>query len=126
MIYEYQCVMCGNTTEGIRRMKDRDNCPTCDACGILMQRTILTPPAFKAPIWNIDPYKCIATGETITSMKQRARIMEENDLVDAREFGEPDFDKMGEDREEFHKKAKQEIPPDLEEAMTREGHADLL
>ena len=128
MLYEYQCNSCAGTTEGIRKMDDRDLLPTCQVCGILMDRRILTAPSVNFSGLNIEAYQCVATGEVITSMTQRDQLLKKNGLVDCREFPDPDWEKMDSDHAAFHEQANKpvDIPDELREAMVREGHADLL
>lgn len=127
MIYEYQCKQCKRTTEAVRKLADRENGPECEHCEIQMEQVILTAPYSVPPVWNIS-YKCQATGQVITSMRQRQRIMDENGLMDARELGEPDWDSMAQESINVKESAAKpiDVPPDLKDAMIREGHGDLL
>ncbi len=125
--YEYQCQTCLKRYEAVRRVADRKNGPICD-CGDKTEQRIFTGRAFVAPDWNFEGYKCVATGKTITSARERTRVMKENDLVDAREYPAPDWDQMAEERDEFHEVAAKPVPvpEELKDAMVREGHGDLL
>ena len=124
--YVYTCASCFRETEGIRRIADRHKSPVCD-CGSKTNLTI-TATAFVCPAADFTGYRCVATGQEITSESQRKRVMKENGLVDAREFPEPDFHQMEAERAEFHQEAEKPmaVPAELREAMTREGKADLL
>ena len=124
--YTYECQTCLRQTTGVRRIADRHNAPVCD-CGDKTELRI-TPTAFTCPAADFDGYRCVATGQEITSEAQRKRVMKENDLVDAREFPQPDFQQMEAERAEFHQEAEKPmaVPAELREAMTREGKADLL
>lgn len=123
--YTYTCQVCGETLTRIRRIADRHNPVQC-TCGQAMDFRV-TACGFVAPDWNFEGYKCVATGQEITSDRQRTQVMKENGLVDAREFGEPDFEQLDEDRTRMHDKvASPDIPQDLQDAMKREGLDDLL
>lgn len=122
--YTYQCPTCLRESTGIRRIADRHNGPVCD-CGT-PQELMITACGFVAPDWNFEGYKCVATGKEINSESERKQVMAENGLADAREFGEPDFDQMKEDRKAMHDSANAPLPADLEAAIKREGLDNIL
>ena len=124
--YTYECQTCLRHTTGVRRIADRHNSPVCD-CGDKTELRI-TPTAFSCPAADFDGYRCVATGQEITSEAQRKRVMRENDLVDAREFPEPDFEQLEHDQAVFRKEAEKpiEVSAELQDAMKREGHGALL
>ena len=81
--YEYRCTRCGRETEAVRRMSERlTKAPEC--CGERMAQVFLTPPV--GFVDNMDAYRSPATGEVITSRRQRRYEMEKNDLIDANDF----------------------------------------
>ena len=122
--YTYQCPTCLKESTGVRRIADRHDSPTCD-CGDVTSLKIV-PCGFVSPDWNFEGYKCVATGQEITSDKQRTQVLKDNGLADAREFGEPDFDQMKEDRQAMHDSANAPVPADLEAAIKREGLDNIL
>jgi len=79
------------------------------------------------PEWDVN-YRCMATGQPVTSARQRKRILDEHGLADAREFGTPDFNQMADDSRKVQEDARKpvDIPDDLRDAMNLEGHGDLL
>ena len=121
MLYEYECQTCFQKIEARRTIAEMNDCPQCPKCGGDSEKRIFTPSMNEWPEWDVN-YKCIATGEEITSMAQRKRVMKENGLVDCAEFNPPDFDKLAEQQEEFLREAhkEQEVPEELAEAMVRE------
>ena len=124
--YVYTCASCFRETEGIRRIADRHKSPVCD-CGSKTNLTI-TATAFVCPAADFTGYRCVATGQEITSERQRKEVMKEHGLADAREFGTPDWDQLEQDRGAFHREAEKpmEAPAELRDALKREGKADLL
>jgi putative FmdB family regulatory protein len=121
-VYEYQCMDCGQRHEAVRTVKERGRGPIC--CGSpAEQRIFHSPPATYR---QMEPYKCPATGEIITSSRQRKQIMKENNLTDASDFGTPDWDRMVEERKEFHATANKELPQELQRAIKREGLDSVL
>jgi hypothetical protein len=84
---------------------------------------------FTAPVTTYTPfegYKCLATGETVTSERQRKSLMAEHGLVDSREVAPPDFQKMEQEVKEVHESANAPLPAELTAAMKREGLDNLL
>ena len=71
-------------------------------------------------------YKCVATGQNITSAKQRREIMVRNGLSDAREFNVPRPGELQEQADRVKQSAAQPLPPELTEAMAREGLDSIL
>jgi hypothetical protein len=127
MIYEYKCVTCHKKATATRPMKDRHIGPIC--CNEPMEKHIFTP-GMPNGSWGDHSlhYKCVATGENITSAKQRSDIMERNGLSDAREFDQPDPGALQQEHDEVYASANAEtdLPPELTEAMAREGLDNIL
>jgi putative FmdB family regulatory protein len=123
--YSYECQKCGTRAEAVRPISEHKNGPMC--CGSMMEQRI-TAVAFSCPAADFEGYRCVATGQVITSEAQRQRVMKENDLADARDFPAPDFEQMREDERKFKEQASkpQEVPVDLKRAMLREGHGHML
>lgn len=78
--YSYKCSDCENVTERVQSVSQYNNCPKCK-CGGDTRLVILTAP--KGFVQSDIAYKCVATGETITSRRQRREVMKRHDLVDA-------------------------------------------
>lgn len=123
MIYEYECTECKSRATAQRKMKDRNRGPEC--CGQMMEKRIFTATMAEFPEWNVS-YKCVATGEEITSQAQRKRIMKERDLIDARDLGTPDFDALHQESINVKESASKPLPADLQAAIKREGLDGIL
>ena len=122
MIYEYECQACKKRHTAARKVKDRRRGPIC--CGSpAEQRIFHSPPATYR---QLEAYKCPATGQVITSSRQRSQIMKENGLTDASDYGTPNWDDIAEKRKEFHQVANKELPQDLQRAVAREGLDSIL
>lgn len=124
--YEYECQTCQRRADARRPVAERKMGPIC--CGAMMEQRIFTGRAFVAPDATFEGYRCVATGQTITSETERKKVMKENDLIDARELPDPDWKQMEADRNDFHDEAAKpiEVPDELRDAMVREGHQDML
>lgn len=123
-LYEYECQVCLSRQSRQRSIAERNRGPYC--CDLMMEKRIFTPTMAEFPEWDVN-YRCVATGQEVTSQRQRKQIMAKHDLADARDFDiAPDPERMAQEVAEVHASAKQEIPADLRDAMQREGHADLL
>jgi hypothetical protein len=85
-----------------------------------MEQRIFSAQRAIVPEWDVN-YRCVATGQNVTSQRQRKRLMKEHGLVDAREFPAPDWGEAEVKREEFHQVANTPLPKDLQVAMKREG-----
>lgn len=81
--YTYQCKSgCEVITTEFKRISEYNKiCPKCQSCGGETSRVILGAPAIATQ--SSIGYKCVATGETITSHTQRKEVMRRHDLVDA-------------------------------------------
>ena len=128
MLYEYACKTCHKQTTARRRIKDRYKGPIC--CNEPMEKHIFTP-GMPNGTWGDHSmhYKCVATGQEITSARQRADIMERNGLSDAREFDQPHPEQLQEMSDRAKASAAQpdpELPPELKDAMKREGLDSIL
>lgn len=120
--YEYECQNCKKRHTAVRTVASRKDGPLCCSAPA-EQRIFHSPPATYR---QFEPYRCVATGQTITSRRQRNQVMKENDLVDMREFGEPDWDQVADERTQFHKEANAPLPQDLQDAVKREGLDSIL
>lgn len=84
-IYTYHCPSCGRDADQFARVADRDaNAPAC--CGAAMARK-LSAPMVQVPGGDVS-YKCPMTGEVVKSMRRRQYLMEQQGVVDARDFKE--------------------------------------
>lgn len=54
-VYEYRCMNCGKTTDAVRRVDDRDDCPHCSLCCAPTVRRI-TPTMISV----FTPYRAVA------------------------------------------------------------------
>lgn len=83
MLYDYACPSCGSEATRVNRIAERrTNAPDC--CGQKMNIVIKT-----APMGFVDReihYECVATGEKVTSRRQRNEIMARENLVDANDI----------------------------------------
>jgi hypothetical protein len=123
MIYEYECQICKHRTTAVRTIAERKSGPDC--CNGKMELGIFSAPSLKVPMWDVD-YFCQALGQPITSMRQRKYLMDKGGLVDADEFGKPDFEKMAAKSKAVKEYKQPEVPMELQDAMVREGMADML
>ena len=86
-LYDYQCGACGSVREAYNRIAEREtHAPSC--CDRPMQIVHLTP-----PMGNVQceaHYVCPATGERITSHRQRRNNFARHGLMDANDFT-PEF-----------------------------------
>lgn len=124
MLYEYQCLVCTQRVEAYRKLAERLQTPACPRCGgDTEQRIFSAPPAVVAPPLS---YYCVASGQPVDTWKKRKRIMDERGLMDAREFGDPDWDALDEERTRDLKLADDgNLPDDLKRAM-REQKLDIM
>ncbi len=120
--YEYECQVCKFRHEAVRRIEDRRRGPIC--CGSPAEQRIFhsAPATYR----QMEPYKCPATGQVVTSSAQRKRILKEHNLADAREFPAPNWEEMKEKRVEMHESANAPVPQDLDRAIKREGLDSIL
>ena len=119
MIYEYECKSCGTIFSKSRRIQDRRLPAEC-ACGGEGRFGI-----FSAPMGHVQPeahYVCPATGEKVTSWRQRKNTFAKYDLIDANDFDQEDAKKK-----RLAKKAKREelakdyLPKDLHNQLKDMG-----
>lgn len=83
-LYAYKCTGCGAEQDDFNRIDDRDaNAPHCRACAVRMMR-VISP--VRGNVQETCHYVCPATGQGITSWRQRRNVMAENNLVDARDI----------------------------------------
>lgn len=119
MLYDYLCMNCGHQEERHNKIDERKtNAPVC--CGEPMNIVIL-----KAPMGfvdNMEAYKCVATGEVITSRRQRRYVMEKGDYIDANDFKKtPEQRRAEKAKKQAELKAiRDEIPAELQAAMKTE------
>lgn len=86
-LYAYKCPACGTDTEDFNRVDDRHtNAPVCQ-CGTRMAMQICP---VRGNVQQDAHYVCPATGEKVTSWRQRRNIMAKHDLVDARDINTPE------------------------------------
>lgn len=80
MIYAYICTDCGTETDAFRRVKERDDCPSCD-CGGETIRKVTAPqvsPDLK-PYWDEN----ISSNPVYIKSKQhRAEVLKANNLAE--------------------------------------------
>lgn len=83
-LYDFHCDQCGRTDEYVLRMSEigTDAEPTC--CNHRMQQVFTTPRM--GSVQQECRYVCPATGERITSWRQRANNFAKNNLMDANDF----------------------------------------
>lgn len=120
-LYTYRCEACGGRMTATRKIADRHAAPDC--CG--PTHLVITAVGVIPPAWNVS-YFCQALGQPITSMRQRQQIMKERDLVDARELGSPNWERMQEQATAVKAAAQDDLPQELERAMHRQGLANVL
>lgn len=118
MIYEYQCTECGDIFSKVRRVQDRKLPAHCD-CGGEGRFGI-----FSAPVGHVQEnlmYACPASGEKVTSWRQRKNIMAKFDLIDANET-----DQAGQMKERLkRKKERDKVANDYMNSMPKELRKQL-
>ena len=118
-MYDYQCRVCGGVTTRFRKIVDRNDRMTCDCDGV-MQLAILSAPAAK-----IQPeahYMCPATGQEVTSWRQRKNLFAKHDLVQADPDRNAETQKRNQEKARKRKKiAETYLPKDLREQLTTIG-----
>ena len=118
-MYDYQCKTCAAITTRFKKIVDRNDAPTCD-CDSVMRLAILS-----APATQVQPeahYLCPATGQEVTSWRQRKNLFAKHDLIQA------DPDRNAETQSRNQKKARDQkkiaenyLPKDLREKLTSIG-----
>ena len=83
-IYDYQCKRCGTEYHNIsNRVADRrTNAPVC--CD--EHAEIVIRPPKDTWVQFFEDYQCPVTGQHVTSMRQRKRIMAEHNLVEQKQI----------------------------------------
>ena len=81
-LYSYQCPTCGTEHEAMRRLAESD-APGPECCGAPTVKRITAPMVSVAAFEN---YRCPMSGEIVQSFRQRRRLMEKHNVVDARDF----------------------------------------
>lgn len=82
-IYTYKCPECQSERDDFNRIDDRHtNAPTCE-CGARMAMQI-SP--VRGVVQKDANYVCPATGEQVTSYRQRRNLFAKHNLMDARDF----------------------------------------
>lgn len=84
-VYELRCTSCAKRSEQFRTVKNHGQWTDC-ACGGQQQQIISRP--MSVHVDNMPDYVCPATGERITSRKQRNDSFARHGLVDANDMGE--------------------------------------
>ena len=82
MIYDYQCLKCGEITEAIRSVDERNNCPECEVCGGETKKIIS---AYNVH-GDLEPYLDEHIGREpvwIKSRKHREKVMKEEGVSEA-------------------------------------------
>lgn len=77
-LYSYRCQQCNRTEEAHRSIAERHNGPECHG---KMQLFIVPPQKYIDHMR--DGYRCIVTGEYVTSRRRRREIMKEQNIVEA-------------------------------------------
>lgn len=120
MIYEYQCQDCGDIHSKVRRLEKRHEPTVCPECGGEGRLGI-----FSAPMAHVQPeahYVCPATGEQVTSWRQRKNLFAKHDLIDANDFDQEYAKKQRlKKKEERDKLAKDYLPKDLHNKLREIG-----
>lgn len=81
-MYLYRCRECGSERELFNRVSEcESNAPEC--CGAKQAIRIQPVMGFVQPDVH---YKCVVTGQGVTSHRQRRNIMAEKNLIDANDF----------------------------------------
>ena len=119
-LYEYQCQNTGKIISRHRRIQDRKLPCQCE-CGSSAVLGI-----FSAPMGHVQPeahYVCPATGQQVTSWRQRRNLFAQHDLMDANEVDQAHAKKARlkkkEKREEL---AKDYLPDDLHKQLKDMGN----
>jgi len=76
--YEYRCRICGDVTERLRELEDRDNCPFCE-CGGRTRKIISLPKIHR----DMRPYFDENLGCQINGKQHRQRVMNEQGVQEA-------------------------------------------
>ena len=82
-IYDYQCPKCGRVTEAARAVDERHLAPDCHGP---MDR-IISAPAMVMP--DIQPYRAIVDGSTISSRAQHREYLRKHGLIEVGNEGKP-------------------------------------
>ena len=122
MLYDYQCRKCGEVRLNHHNKLDERHTHAPMCCDERMSIAILTAPM--AHVDNLEPYKCVATNEVITSRRQRNYMMDKNGYMDFAELGITREDLKERSRKAREEKAeiqalKDAIPEDLKRDMDR-------
>jgi hypothetical protein len=127
MIYEYMCETCGRREEAVRTVAQMLDGPVC--CLAVMTKKIFTP-GMRPFVASEESYQCVATGQKVTSSRQRRYILDKHELADVREFGDHDPAELARESAQMEDMkvngVPQEVPAELKEAMIRENLGDLL
>lgn len=118
-MYDYQCPACRSVTTRFRKVDTRHNGPQCE-CGEQMAIAILN-----APFGRVQPeahYVCPATGEHITSHRQRQNNFARHGLEPADQDQQKELMqrrmKKKKDRDQL---AKEYLPKELKEQISKIG-----
>lgn len=77
--YSYQCKD-GHKTETVKLMTEHTKTIICPDCGQEANQ-VLSGGSY-ATVDNMKPYKCVVSGEVVTTRTQRKEIMRKYDLVE--------------------------------------------
>lgn len=75
-IYVVKCVVCDEKQEVFRSVRNYNDTP--EHCGEKTERVMCAPFVMS----DIQPYKCIVTGQEVSSRTQRREIIKRNDLIE--------------------------------------------
>lgn len=98
-IYPYECPSCGRRQDQFARIDDRDaNAPAC--CGQPMARQLAAPMVAAMSVREFTGYRCPMTGEEVKSERKRKYLMEQQGVVDARDYETAWARKRAKDRQD--------------------------
>ena len=81
--YDYRCPTCGRVTEAARTVDERNSAPDCHGPMI----RIISAPAMVMP--DIQPYRAIVDGSTISSRAQHREYLRKHGLIEVGNEGSP-------------------------------------
>ena len=114
-LYAYKCPSCGAESDDFNRIDERHtHAPNCDHCAVQMSMVI---PPVRGIVQETAHYVCPATGERVTSWRQRRNIMAKHDLVDARDINNADARKKRRDNKRMKLEKAREACPQIADAV---------
>lgn len=122
-IYAYKCPQCGSEKDDFNRIDDRHtNAPAC-ACGTQMAMQF-TP--VRGSVQQDAHYVCPATGEQVTSWRQRRETFARHGLIDARDMDKSYREQKTKAKRDRLEKALRECPQVIEAEGRRMTASDIL